>query len=108
MVKSPPHQPCREPSPQGRRFFFAFRNVDSATPGKPCVQNDMRGERKIHECLLNSVLVNEALKKMDDLIPQDLIHLTVFFQKCSQLIQFPFPGLVEGFRNFKVFSRNPI
>ena len=41
------------------------------------------------------------------LIPQDLIHLTMFFQKCSQLIQFPFPGLVERFPNFKVFSRNP-
>ena len=49
-----------------------------------------------------------GFKKMDELIPQDLVLLTEFFQKCSQLLQFPFSGLVEGFRNFKVFSRNPI
>ena len=26
---------------QRRRFSFAFWNLDSATPGKPCVQNDL-------------------------------------------------------------------
>ena len=55
-----------------------------------------------------SILLAGEFLKIDNLIPQDLVHFTVFFQKCSQLIQFPFPGLVKGFRNFKVFSRNPI
>ena len=49
-----------------------------------------------------------GFKKNDELIPQDLIHRTTLFQKNCQLIQLPFPGLVKGFRNFKVFSRNPI
>jgi len=31
----------REPTPR-KKFFFALLNVDSATPGKPCVQNDIR------------------------------------------------------------------
>jgi len=35
-----PHLPCRASS-QGSWFFFNFWNVDSATPGKPCVQNDL-------------------------------------------------------------------
>ena len=26
---------------QGRRFFSLFNTLDYATPGKPCVQNDM-------------------------------------------------------------------
>ena len=32
---------------RGRRFSFAYWTVDSATPGKPCVQNDMRERREI-------------------------------------------------------------
>ena len=31
----------RAPSPQGEGFPSLFEAVDSATPGKPCVQNDM-------------------------------------------------------------------
>ena len=30
------------PSPQGKGFPLLFENVDSATPSKPSVQNDMR------------------------------------------------------------------
>jgi len=32
----------RAPSPQGEGFPSLFERVDSATPGKPFVQNDMR------------------------------------------------------------------
>ena len=39
-----PHLPCRTPYAHGWRFSFDFWNVDSATPGKPCVQNDLWGE----------------------------------------------------------------
>ena len=37
-----PHPPLRAPSPQGDGFPSLIEIVDSATPGKPCVQNDMR------------------------------------------------------------------
>ena len=36
------HPPWRAPSLQGDGFPSLFETVDSATPGKPCVQNDMR------------------------------------------------------------------
>ena len=36
-----PHPPWRAPSPQGEGFSPQSAAVDSATPGKPCVQNDM-------------------------------------------------------------------
>ena len=36
-----PHLPLRAPSPQGEGFPSLIERVDSATPGKPCVQNDM-------------------------------------------------------------------
>jgi len=39
---STPHPPWRAPSPQGEGFPSLIEIVDSATPGKPCVQNDMR------------------------------------------------------------------
>ncbi len=42
LLSIPAHLPCRKPSPQGKGFPLLFENVDSATPGKPCVQNDMR------------------------------------------------------------------
>ena len=32
-----------------RSFPSLFENVDSATPGKPCVQNDMRVRSKLEE-----------------------------------------------------------
>jgi len=38
----PPHLLCRAPLPKGEGFSLLFINVDSATPGKPCVQNDMK------------------------------------------------------------------
>ena len=34
---------------QGDGFASLFENVDSATPGKPCVQNDMRVRSKLEE-----------------------------------------------------------
>jgi len=37
-----PHPPLRAPYPQGAGYLSLFETVDSATPGKPCVQNDMR------------------------------------------------------------------
>ena len=36
-----PHLPCQASYSQRRRFSFDFLNVDSATLGKPCVQNDL-------------------------------------------------------------------
>ena len=42
LLSIPPHPPCQASSSQRRRFSFDFWNVDSATPGKPCVQNDMK------------------------------------------------------------------
>ena len=36
-----PHPPWRAPSPQGEGVPSLIDTVDSATPGKPCVQNDM-------------------------------------------------------------------
>ena len=41
LLSIPPHPPCQASSSQRRRFSFDFWNVDSATPGKPCVQNDL-------------------------------------------------------------------
>ena len=41
ILSQTPHLPCRAPYSQRRRFSFALWNVDSATPGKPCVQNDL-------------------------------------------------------------------
>ncbi|MEC9230618.1 MAG: hypothetical protein VX716_09500 [SAR324 cluster bacterium] len=37
-----PHPPWRAPSPQEEEFPSLFKTVDSATPGKPFVQNDTR------------------------------------------------------------------
>ena len=36
------HPPWRAPSPQEEEFPSLFKTVDSATPGKPFVQNDTR------------------------------------------------------------------
>ena len=36
-----PHLPCQASYSQRRMFSFDFWNVDSATLGKPCVQNDL-------------------------------------------------------------------
>ena len=36
-----PHPPLRALSPQGEGYFSLRETVDSATPGKPFVQNDM-------------------------------------------------------------------
>ena len=36
-----PHPPWRAPSPQEKGVPSLIDTVDSATPGKPCVQNDM-------------------------------------------------------------------
>ena len=47
-----PHPPVRAPSPQGEGDPSLNREVDSATPGKPCVQNDMlSGVRLEYETL---------------------------------------------------------
>ena len=97
---------ARHLMPMGEGFPLIFEIWILHLRASPACR--MTFEEKIHKSFLNSVLVNEALKRMDDSIPQDLVHFTMFFQKCSQLIKFPFPGLVEGFRSFKVFSRNPI
>ncbi len=87
-------------------LLVGFSNLKTfhlrSMPPTPVILREAKGE------VAESTALNEALKRMDDSIPQDLVHLTAFFQKCCQLVQFPFPGLVEGFRNFKVFSRNPI
>ena len=37
-----PHPPRRAPSPKGEELPSLLKTVDSATPGKPFVQNDMR------------------------------------------------------------------
>jgi len=37
-----PHPPWRAPSPQGEGLPSLIETVDSATAGKPCVQNDIR------------------------------------------------------------------
>ena len=36
-----PHPPWRVPFPWGEGYLFIHEAVDSATPGKPCVQNDL-------------------------------------------------------------------
>ena len=41
ILSQTPHLPCRTPYAHGWRFSFDFWNVDSANPGKPCVQNDL-------------------------------------------------------------------
>ena len=41
-ISHTPHPPWRAPSPQGESFLSLSVTVDSATPGKPCMQNDMR------------------------------------------------------------------
>ena len=49
----------RAPSSHGEGFLSLFEIVDSATPGKPCVQNDMRVRsgigRRIHVLLVFTV-----------------------------------------------------
>jgi len=40
-LSSTHHPPSRASSPQGEGFPSLFETVDSATPGKPFVQNDM-------------------------------------------------------------------
>ena len=43
MVPLSPSSALRAPSPSREKIFLRFlETVDSATPGKPCVQNDMR------------------------------------------------------------------
>ena len=37
---SPTPDPPRVPSPQGEDFSLLYQTEDSATPGKPSVQND--------------------------------------------------------------------
>jgi len=41
-LSTTPHPPWWGPSPLGAGDLSLFETVDSATPGKPCVQNDMR------------------------------------------------------------------
>ena len=43
MVPLSPSSALRAPSPSREKVLLRFlKTVDSATPGKPCVQNDMR------------------------------------------------------------------
>ena len=43
MVPLSPSSALRAPSPSREKVSLRFlETVDSATPGKPCVQNDMR------------------------------------------------------------------
>ena len=42
MVPLSPSSALRAPSPSREKVLSLFETVDSATPGKPCVQNDMR------------------------------------------------------------------
>ena len=41
LLSIPLHPSCQASYSQRRRFSFDFWNLDSATPGKPCVQNDL-------------------------------------------------------------------